>query len=571
MTDVMSVIMPDGNQVDGIPVGTPKAAIMAKYQASQNKPHDIAGYAEDIARSIPGGIAQGLSSVAGIPGDIRAGVQTAGDYITGKIDPNFEKWKEQFRSAHPSPISLQPPTSSAIANAVASPSGGYYEPKSVPGRYAETAASFVPAALGGEAGLANIAKRLVTRAVLPGVGSEAAGEAAQGTPYEGLARVAGAVGGSLPVLGRAGFRAAAPALTSELPQDTANLVQSYEGMGGNLRPGQYNPSRLARAADTITGDLPFNNLAGLKPNDLTKISPAAQADQYNSMLANTFGSNASRLTPDVLEKANERIGNTIGSTVARNTVKSDLPLTQDLADLHNRLQQFRPALNPGDATKIEGTLNHIYNLASAPGGLDGKVYQSIRQRGGLLDALSSDGNPTVAKFGQDMRGAIDDAFARQASPQDAAAIVKARQQYRALKTIEPIALKAPAGDLTGNGAGLLAKVVSEYGNPNNAGNLGTLARAGKEFIGPYKSSGTAENAFVYDLFKHPGQAMGRAAGATMAVPYMGTVGRVITNAINTPEARRKALGQLLQQHQARFAPQNAAMLGAILRSAQGEQ
>src|SRR5690606_18940134 len=73
-----------------------------------------------------------------------------------------------------------------------------YDPQTTAGKYARTVGQFIPAAA---VGPGNIATRLATQAVLPGLGSEAAGQATEGSAIEPYARVAGAVaGGMLPSL-----------------------------------------------------------------------------------------------------------------------------------------------------------------------------------------------------------------------------------------------------------------------------------------------------------------------------------------------------------------------------------
>jgi hypothetical protein len=133
----------------------------------------------DVVRSIPGGIAKGVSAIAGIPGDINAGV----DWLMG-LTPE-QKAKRDSMSLIPGP-----PTSGQIADTIAAPFGGYYQPKTSAGHYAETIASFAPSAVSPGSAVKRIA-----RAVVPGAASEAAGQATEGTDLESAARVAGAVAG----------------------------------------------------------------------------------------------------------------------------------------------------------------------------------------------------------------------------------------------------------------------------------------------------------------------------------------------------------------------------------------
>jgi hypothetical protein len=69
-------------------------------------------------------------------------------------------------------------------------------PQTVPGQFAGTVASFVPASLiGGFGSAREVAGRLMKWALAPGVADEAAGQATQGKPIEKAARVAAAIAG----------------------------------------------------------------------------------------------------------------------------------------------------------------------------------------------------------------------------------------------------------------------------------------------------------------------------------------------------------------------------------------
>ncbi len=142
-------------------------ASQASQPASDESP-GLGGTLVDMARSVPGGLAKGVSSLVGLPGDVRdlldSGANAALSYTTGS----------PVNVSSRTPISS--PTSKSVLDTVASPFGGVYQPKTIPGQYAETVSSFAPAALvpfGGGAG--GIGSR-IARAVVPGVASEIAGQ-----------------------------------------------------------------------------------------------------------------------------------------------------------------------------------------------------------------------------------------------------------------------------------------------------------------------------------------------------------------------------------------------------------
>lgn len=199
---------PDGKtyEVNG-PDGSTKEQAFAHLQgqigsAPQEKPSSIA----DAIRSIPGGLAQGVAGLAGLPGDITHLANVGLDKLTG---------------AHVADMKIPGQFTSEDANqAISKPFGGYYQPQTTTGRYAEKAASFAPALVGGEASLGS---KLLGRVLAPAAGAQLAGSAvsAENHPIlHGAAEVGGALlGGGL----ASGARALGGALTADAaPEVTAN-------------------------------------------------------------------------------------------------------------------------------------------------------------------------------------------------------------------------------------------------------------------------------------------------------------------------------------------------------------
>lgn len=77
MTDTMSVIMPNGDRLDGVPAGTPKADIMAKWQASQ-VPEPKPGVMERVKNAVIAPVGERdpdlktavIEGIKGIPAEI---------------------------------------------------------------------------------------------------------------------------------------------------------------------------------------------------------------------------------------------------------------------------------------------------------------------------------------------------------------------------------------------------------------------------------------------------------------------------------------------------------------------
>lgn len=482
----------------------------------------------DILRSGATGLAKGAADFAGMAGDVRELGDAAVGAIGGKNAANVADKVQQFLPF------LSAPSSSDINSVVSNAVGGYHVPSTTAGRYTQTVGEFAPSVLGGEGGLV---KKAILNVALPAVGSQAAGDLAkgEGPTAEALARVGGALAGGAPALVGNARQALGRFLTSSLNPSDASLIQKAEQLGLQIRPGQYNPSRFVRQADSVLSDIPSQGALRVGANPLAQVTNEAQGEQYTRLLSNTFGENTDRITGDVIANAKQRIGNKIDSITSGYSINHDPQTISDIGNLQNALSDVSPALKSEDTTRIAATLNKVQDLLN--NGLEGANYQSMRQRGGLLQGLSDDANPTVAAFGQKIRGLLDNAFDRQVPASEAAALAKARGQYRAVSTVEPIANASPTGQIPG-GAALLGKVVSEYGNPSKAGDLGTLAQVGKAYLREQPSSGTSERGFWRNLLTHPGRAVEELA----TIPLSLTVGRGLNAAINSPAARARALG-----------------------------
>lgn len=166
----------------------------------------------DAFRSIPGGLAKGDAAIAGGVGDLSDMMASGMKYLG---IPTRERTDPVPANYSGPPI---PADTAEVSGDISKPFGGYYVPKTTTGRVAETAASFWPAAIGGEA---TIPQRVMGRMVAPAAGSMAAGSAfdPNTSPFlHGAAQVGGALaGGGI----AAGSRALGGALLNDVPAGIA--------------------------------------------------------------------------------------------------------------------------------------------------------------------------------------------------------------------------------------------------------------------------------------------------------------------------------------------------------------
>lgn len=184
------------------------AATEQLYQDLTPQPRTSRTTGEDVQQGIAHGLVSGSTSVLGLPADIwhmlkseNKAALTYGAQAVGLMTPEEgAKWR-----AEP-PDEQHPMTSAWITKHVkdlAQSAGRDVSPaQTVPGQYAETAASFIPMAAAtpfmaeGTAAkaLAKVPVAVARYGVLPAVTSETAGQATKGTAAESYARVAAAIG-----------------------------------------------------------------------------------------------------------------------------------------------------------------------------------------------------------------------------------------------------------------------------------------------------------------------------------------------------------------------------------------
>ena len=174
---------------------------------------------EDGVKSTGIGIADGLIGIAGLPGDAGALLNKGVNYIANPINRALGLPEAPDYGA--SPIG-----SDAIHKAVESKTGEFYQPKTTAGQYLHTIGSFLPSVIGGPESLMT---RLLTRAVVPGAASEAAGQATKGTALEPYARVAAAVAGG----GLSGAVAA--------PRQAAQALPDIDAVAAAAKAGYNSP------------------------------------------------------------------------------------------------------------------------------------------------------------------------------------------------------------------------------------------------------------------------------------------------------------------------------------------
>lgn len=350
----------------------------------------------DMLKSAGSGVVQGALDLVGLPGTIGNAFNDSFSKITGDV---AGLWGGKGLPAPPHSLV----SGEGLRGLMSSATGGAteYKPETRAGRYAQTAGAFVPGAVA-FGGSGSVAGNALKYGVVPGVTSEAAGQAAEAYApgLEPYARLAGAVaGGLIP----SGLRAMFPAA------DDAALAEIAKAAGAdNLTPSQMR-DRLQELG-------PEGMVADLGPN----------FQGQTGALANLPGP-ANQTIRTALEErnagANARLGTSIdqlGPRVIPSQVEEGIAGSQRAVG-----EQYGPVMQNARAVNSEALANR---LDAAMANTRGPAQQALQRVRGYLNIPGADvldPNPQ-AVFAT--RQAIDGLLAGEQNPQVIRQLTMARQE-----------------------------------------------------------------------------------------------------------------------------------------------
>lgn len=412
-------------------------------------------------------------------------------------------------------------------------------------------ASAVPAA-GTALGMSG---NLATRTIAGGLSGSVIGGADAGvrsggdpTAIKNGAELGGFLGAATPAVGGA-IGAGVNKLIGggTVPQRVAQLAQlAKDKYGIDIGPGQLSTNPTIKFLDSVVNRLPFSGGTAAK---------GAQQQAFNSAVANSFGETAKEVTPEVIDAAKSRIGNVFDSVAARTPViKADGQLQSDITNLFTEAQQ---TLQPSEITPIRKQLLALVQQYKDGGNaIDGKTYQAITRKDAPLDRLMSNPDPNISFTARQIRDAIDGTLERSAPADVLSDLQTARSQWKALKTVEPLATKSATGDISP--ALLMTQAAKSYGNASygKGADLVDLGRIGQQFLKEAPSSGTGErsqiNKLLFDkggtagligLALNPGAIPSAAIGGAVALGGTNVLGRVLRSPYLGRKMIQSSLGQ----------------------------
>lgn len=419
-------------------------------------------------------LAQGIGAVGGAGANALA----AHGYISPQTNAGVQNWRSGINQGI---TSDQQAFDVAAGNSALSATGRL-------GGNVAGAAPFIEmggAAVGG--GLPGVPP--VLNAIASGAGAGAAANAltssASDQPLLDQALSGAGAGAVLGPLGYGAARLGSRLFGGAVDQGTAQLAQTARNQYGiPVTAGQISANPTVRFLDSVMQRLP---LTGYGTRTIE------QQTALNRAVSNTFGEDVEHITPQVMQNARQRIGAVFDDVATRT---GSIHLDQQFAtDLRGIVTDARQVLPDSDLRPLGNQIQNIISTFDpATGTLDARSYQALTRKGAPLDRAMQDPNPNIRYYAGHVRDALDDVMQRSAPPDAVQDLIEARSQWKAMKTVEPLAKKAPTGDISP--ALIMGAVNKSYTGPGTGGDLGNLGRIGQRFLKEPPSSGTAERNMI---------------------------------------------------------------------------
>lgn len=493
------------------------ALARARQRAAQGSEFDAA----DTVKSFGEGVRTGVEETAALPGLSR---QVSERAVKSVLPESTPEWVSNVAGKLAAgPLAAFAPSRNEVRQLTDPVLGSdRYRPTSTAGKYARTVGEFLPGIVAGPGG---VVRKGVTQVALPALASEYAGQKFEGTRAEPYARVAGAMAGAMAPSALA--RLATPFPISAGRQ---KIVDTLKREGIDLTAGQRTGSQSLRYAESELG-------GGKAAAFMEK-----QGEQFTKAALKRAGADASRATPEVVDKTFRTLGKKFEDLSARNTLVPDQRFIDDLAaTFENYDYKTLVGKHPVVGKMIGKVLDRVENHGSIPG----DMYQPTRSRLERL-ARGSRSDPEKAEALRGIRRALDDAMERSIAannPADLGAWKDVRRKYKNLMVLEKAATRA--GEAAAEGlispSALRGAVVSqgrrEYAR--GQGDLAELARAGEATMKPLPQSGTAPRTAARNLGTSMTALLGAGGGAQFGGPLGAMGGMMIGGAL--PYAAGRAM------------------------------
>lgn len=310
---------------------------------------------------------------------------------------------------------------------------------------------------GAGTGLARVPS-LAARGAAEGVGSAALSSGLSDKPLGEQLTTGAALGAGLnPVLG-----SIASKFGGHVNATTADTAQALLDQGIAVRAGQVpGAGKITQGLDKMMGG-----------------GNAGQREAFAEKLSGFAGNPSKEISQEWVKQNDQRIGQTMNQIQSVYSIPAlEHGLLTDLSAIRSHSLSNYSVEN---AKKIDGLISKVEDNTLNP--MSGAVYKNLTQKGGLLDNIAKDKD--IAGVAPQLREALDEAWGRSLPPDKKAAWDQARKEYKITRVIDDSMGASGAAEGVYNPKKLLSAVENRYGNVENAGDLGKLARGGQFLEAP---------------------------------------------------------------------------------------
>jgi hypothetical protein len=188
----------------------------------------------------------------------------------------------------------------------------------------------------------------------------------------------------------------------------------------------------------------------------TPASAQAGLDGFQGLIVKSLGEDPNtpdllsrnRVTPTVMDNTATRVGQGMDDVASRTTINPQETngIITKLANIDGNLDLEN--LTDAQKATIRRNIDLVQNAAAnGNGSISGSDYQGLTRTNTPIDKLASNSDPNVAAIGMQIKHAIDDGFQASATPEDRAALTQLRQQWRLMKTVQPLVAEAQGANI----------------------------------------------------------------------------------------------------------------------------
>lgn len=334
---------------------------------------------------------------------------------------------------------------------------------------------------------ARIAETLASQPIMQTASAVAGGAATGATdnPYAGLAA------SLLVPVGASTARGIVSPVTNQLTPQEARIAQFAAQEGVPLTPAQATGSPGLRGLEETMARLPLSS-------GPMQDAYAAQRTAFNRSILRRAGVVADDASPETLNTAFQRAGQTFDDLAARTVVRPDAQFAQDVAQVEANYGRRLPT----DVRPVfQSYMDDLQPLIQAVNGganpqIAGDVYSTIRSD--LARRIrESQSNPPLQRALGGLVNALDDAMERSTSGPLRTEWQQARQEYQALMTIDGAMRKGTQADRSSGNIpfGALKNTTMQgdrAGFARGRGQMNESARLGDFLATRVPNSGTPE-------------------------------------------------------------------------------